>query len=928
MSSPEPSLRGRTAECARLDELIAGLKPGACQVLVLRGEAGVGKTALLDYVVARTEKFRRIGVSGVESDMELAYAGLQQLCAPLLEHVDALPAPQCEALDVAFGRGAGDTPDRFLVGLAVLSLLAAAAEIRPLVAVVDDAQWLDQVSLQTLAFVARRLLAEPVALLFAVRDHPELLAGLPDLTVNGLSDDDARALLDSVMLARLDPRVRDRVIAETRGLPLAILEVPRSVSAAELSGGFWIAGKRSSPAAVEQTYVRRIRSLPDTTQRLLLLAAAEPVGDAALFLRAAGLMGIPISELAPAEADGLIEFGPRMRFHHPLIRSAAYRAGDLLHRRDVHRVLADATDPQTDPDRRAWHAALAAAGPDDEIAAELERSAARAQSRGGVAAAATFLERATTLTADPTLRAARALAAAQAKSDAADAAAAHELLAIAELGDLPPLQQALVARLRAQMQFVRSRSGDSGAPAVADTAPPLLEAARTLQRLDDHSSRESYLETIAALMYAGRAADPAALTRAADAALAAMAQVTDRLRPVDLLLQGTAERITGGPGAGTDTLGRAVAAMRAQADDDVAVGRWLRVPAFPILQESAAHELWDPQAVRHLATAAVRHARGSGALAGLPRALAYRAGVHLMAGEFAAAEQLLGEASSIAAATAARSPVRYHEVMLAAWRGDVAEAAKLIDSLTAEAVPRGEGRLQGLLGYAAAVLYNGQGRYEDAFTAAHECCAYPDLGFHGWCAFELVEAATRTGAGDVARDAVARLEVSATAGESDWGLGVLAAARAMTSDGAAADALFGEAVERLGRTDIVVHQARARLQYGEWLRRANRRTAARRELTAAHDLFTAMGARGFAERTRRELVATGEKVRAPAARTGGELTAQEAQIAGLAAEGMTNSEIGASLFISAHTVEWHLRKVFAKLGISSRRQLRTTAFAP
>ncbi|KGI68010.1 AAA family ATPase [Mycolicibacterium rufum] len=929
MSSSEPSLRGRTAECALLDELIAGVRPGACQVLVLRGEAGVGKTALLDYVAARTEKFRRIGVSGVESDMELAYAGVQQLCAPLLGHLDTLPTPQREALDVAFGLGVGETPDRFLVGLAVLSLLAAAAEEQPLVAVVDDAQWLDQVSLQTLAFVARRLLAEPVALLFAVRDHPELLAGLPELAVNGLSDDDARALLDSVMLARLDPRVRDRVIAETRGLPLAILEVPRSVSAAELSGGFWIAGKRSSPAAVEQTYVRRIRSLPESTQWLLLLAAAEPVGDAAVFLRAAGRMNIPIAELAPAEADGLIDFGARMRFHHPLIRSAAYRAADLLDRREAHRVLADATDPQTDPDRRAWHAAQAAAGPDDEIAAELERSAARAQSRGGVAAAATFLERAATLTADPALRGGRALAAAQAKSDAADDAAAHDMLTIAELGQLSPLQQALVARLRAQMQFVRSRSRENGAPAVAATAPLLLDAARTLERLDDSSSRESYLEAIAALVYAGRAADPAALTAAAEAALTAMSQVSGEMRPVDLLLQGLAERVTGGVGAGTDTLGRALAAMRAQADsDEVAVGRWLRAPGFLILQESAAHERWDRDAAQHLATAAVRHARSSGALSGLPRALAYRAGVHVLAGEFAAAEQLLGEAASIAAATSAAAPVRYHEVQLAAWRGDVAEATALIDGLRADAVLRGEGRLEGLLGYAAALLYNGQGRYQEAFTAARDGCAYEDLGLHRLCSLELIEAATRTDAVDAARDAVAWLEISSGAGESDWGLGVLAAARAMTSEGETADALFREAVERLGRTDVATHLARTRLQYGEWLRRANRRTDARRELTAAHDLFTGMGARGFAERTRRELVATGEKVRNPAARSGAELTAQEAQIAGLVAEGMTNSEIGAALFISAHTVEWHLRKVFAKLGISSRRQLRTTSFAP
>ncbi|PRC46160.1 LuxR family transcriptional regulator, partial [Mycobacterium sp. ITM-2017-0098] len=313
----------------------------------------------------------------------------------------------------------------------------------------------------------------PVALVFGVRDHPELLAGLPELVVDGLSDADARELLDSVMLAGMDPRVRDRIIAETRGLPLAILEVPRSISAAELAGGFWISGKRSSPAAVEHGYVRRIQSLPPATQRLLLLAAAEPLGDAALFLRAAALLQIPIDALGPAEADELIEFGPRMRFRHPLIRSAAYRAADLAERRAAHRALAESTDEKTDPDRRAWHAAQAASGPDDGVAADLEASAQRAQCRGGIAAAATFLERSTALTADSALRAARALAAAQAKRDAADTDSAHELLAIAELGDLSAAQRAYVFRLRAQMEFVRSRSGEAGAPAIADTAPPL-----------------------------------------------------------------------------------------------------------------------------------------------------------------------------------------------------------------------------------------------------------------------------------------------------------------------------------------------------------------------------------------------------------------------------------------------------------------------
>lgn len=923
----EVPLRGREAERKTLDDLIAGVGPGSSQVLVLRGEAGAGKTALLDYLVERAREHHLVQIAGVESDMELAYAGLQQLCAPLLAHLDVLAEPQRHALEVAFGREVGAPPDRFLVGLAVLSLLAAAAAARPLVCVIDDAQWLDQVTVQTLAFVARRLLAEPVALVFAVRDSPELLQGLPELTVSGLSDADARELLESVMVGGMDPRVRDRIVAETRGLPLAILEVPRSISAAELSGGFWISGKRSSPAAVEKGFVRRIHALPEKTQLLLLVAAAEPIGDAGLFLGAAAQLGVSIDALAPAEADGLIVFGPQMRFRHPLIRSAAYRAADLADRRAAHRALADATDAMTDPDRRAWHAAQAAAGPDETIAADLERSAQRAQQRGGVAAAATFLERATALTADPGMRGTRALAAAQAKRDAADASAAHALLSIAETSDVSPLQQAQVARLRAQMDFVRSRSGETGAPRVAETAAALLDAARRLERVDDYSSRECYLESIAALIYAGRLADPVALQQVAEAALAALAHTAGDLRPVDLLLKGMAQRITGGLRAGADTLRAALAGMRHQADTDPpAVGRWLRVPGFPILQESAAHELWDEQTVRHLSTTAVNHARDAGALAGLPRALTYRAGVHLLSGEFAQAGQLLGEAASITEATAGRSPVRYHSVLLAAWRGDSATAGHLVDTAADDGTLRGEGRLHGLTRYASAVLNNGLARYDEAFAAARVACNHLDLGFHGWCLYELVEAATRSGEDNAAKEAVARLEGSAGVSGTDWGLGVLASAQAMRAADDTADGLFTEAVERLSRTPIAVHLARTRLLYGEWLRRANRRTDARRELAAAHDAFDRMGAQGFAERARRELAATGEKVRRQQTRTGGELTAQEAQIARLAAEGLTNQEIGAQLFISSHTVEWHLRKVFPKLGVTSRRQLRALSF--
>src|SRR5262245_3680743 len=880
---PGPRLRGRVSECETLRHLISTVRSGSCQVLVLRGEAGVGKTALLEYVSELASGFRYVHVAGVQSDMELAFAGLQQLCAPLLNHLDELPEPQREALNVAFGRGVGVTPDRFLVGLAVLSLMAAAANDGPLLCIIDDAQWLDEVSVQTLAFVARRLLAEPVALVFAARERgAEALAGLPELPITGLSDGDARELLESVMVGGIDPRVRDRIVMETRGVPLAILEVPRSASATELAGGFWISGKRSSAAAIEDGFVSRIQSLPDATQRLLLLAAAEPVGDAGLFLRAAAQLGIPVGALAPAEAAGVIEFGPRMRFHHPLMRSAAYRAADLTERRAIHRALAEATDPQSDPDRRAWHAANAAAGPDDAVAAELERSADRAQSRGGIAAAAAFLERATTLTADPARRGARALAAAQAKRDAAAPSAAYELLGIAELAPLSDLQRAQVLRLRAQMEFVRSRGGDAGASPVDATARQLLNAAKQLEDLDNYAALESYAETIAAGLYAGRLGEPGALQDAAEAALSAVSRLAEVPRTIDLLLKGMAERILGGANAGAGPLRVALDAMcKLAQSNDLQIRRWM-VPAFPVLQESAAHDLWDDAIVHQLSTAVVRQARDAGALDVLPRALVYRAGVHLLAGEFATAATLIEEANSISASTDHLAPVRYHSLLLAAWRGDPAEAVGLIEAAAADGIARGEGRVLGLTGYAAAVLYNGLGRYDEAVAGAREACRYEDLGFHGVCLFEMIEAASRTGDKETAASAVQRFEEHAEATGTDWRLGALANARALVADDDRAEDLYTEAIERLQRTRVVVHLARTHLHYGEWLRRVNRRIDARRHLTEAHEKFTRMGAQGFAERARRELVATGEKVRKQPVTSGAELTAQEAQIARLA----------------------------------------------
>ncbi len=914
-------LRGRAAECEALRAVVSTVKSGSHQVLVLRGEAGAGKTALLSYVSELASGFRCVQVAGVESDMELAFAGLQQLCAPLMDRFDELPQPQREALNVAFGRGVGPTPDRFLVGLAVLSLMAAATTDQPLLCMVDDAQWLDQVSLQTLSFVARRLLAEPVALILAARDRgAQALAGLPELTVNGLSDRDARELLSSLVPGPIDERVQDRIIAETRGIPLALLEVPRNHSAVELASGFGNLTVHRSAGQLEQSFVRRIESLPADTRRLLLVAAAEPVGDAALFLRAAATLGIPVDALAPAEAAGVIEFGPRMRFHHPLIRSAAYRAADLADRRAIHRALAEVTDAQLDPDRRAWHAANAVAGPDDDIAAALETSAVRAQARGGIAAAAAFLERATALTMDPARRVSRAIAAAQANGDAAAPAAADDLLAIAELGSMSDFQRGQVARLRAQMNFARNRGGDTSAPRLAGPASQLVEAARQLETHDDDLARETYLEALAATMYAGRLGEADALAAAAGAAQAAVGQAPESRQPMDLLLGALADRMAGGV---TDQLRTTVELLCGQPNTQVQ--RWMSL-AFPVVQETAAAELWDDAIYHQLADDIVRHARDAGALSILPRALAYQARAHVLAGEFTTATTVIEEAAAISTATG-HAPLKYDALLLTAWRGIPDDAVGLIEAAAAEGNTRGEGRLLGLAGYAGAVLHNGLGRYDQAFSAAREACEYEDLGFYGWCLIELIEAAAHTEERATAQRALRQLEERAGASATDWGLGVLASSRALLTDDQAAESLFLEAIERLERTRIVVHSARAHLRYGEWLRRLNRRLDARRHLTEAHAMLTRMGANAFAERARRELVAIGEKVRKQAVTSGSELTAQEAQIARLAAQGLTNQEIGTQLFISTHTVEWHLRKVFVKLGITSRRQLRTVSWA-
>jgi DNA-binding CsgD family transcriptional regulator/tetratricopeptide (TPR) repeat protein len=906
--APRHALRGRDNECDALDRLLEEVRAGQSQVLVLRGEPGAGKSALLEYVEKGASGCRVVRAAGIEYEMELAYAGLHLLCAPVLDLRERLPEPQRDALETAFGLSAKAPPDRFVVGLAVLGLLSEAAEEQPLVCVVDDAQWLDKASALTISFVARRLHAESVALVFAVREPSETreLDGLPELGLGGLGASDARALLDSVWPGRLDEAVLNRVVAEARGNPLALLELPRALTPAQLAGGFGLPDSTPVASRIEQSFLRRLESLPGDTRRLLLTAAAEPVGDATLLWRAADGLGLRADAAGPAQTAGLIDFGAIVRFRHPLVRSAVYQAAPVPDRREVHLALAEATDPELDPDRRAWHRARAASGLDEGLADELERSAGRAQARGGIAAAAAFLERAAELTPDPTRRGRRALSAAQAKFESGAAEPAQELLSAAERCPLEGLDRARLARLRAQIAFALRRGSD---------APPLLlDAARQLEPFDGGSARDAYLEALGAAIFAGRLNGPVGPGEVAAAARNAPPG-RQPPRPTDLLLDGLATRYADGYVAGLTPLRRALGAFgQDSGTDEDDLRHWFWLPWL------VAGDLWDDEMWDELSTRAVRVARNSGALNVLPLALTYRAAVHLHAGEFAASSALTEEADAITEATG-NAPVKYWSLVLTAWRGVEADALGLMSWGLENTTERGEGRGIGGWGYATAVLYNGLGRYEEALAGARAGCEYDDLGIVGFCLVELVEAAARSGAQEEAAAALRRLEERADGAGTNWALGVRAWARALLSDDQDAEALHREAIERLEHTRVRVHLARAHLVFGEWLRRENRRVDAREQLRTAHEIFSRAGALAFADRAGRELSATGETARTRTDETRSVLTPQETQIARLARDGLSNPEIGAQLFISPRTVQYHLRKVFQKLDITSRNQL-------
>jgi DNA-binding CsgD family transcriptional regulator len=902
-------LLGRESERRQLGALARDVRQGRSRSLVVRGEAGIGKTALLAYLVGSAPDMTVVRAAGVESEMELPYASLHQLCASLLDRLARLPAPQRQALEIVFGLSSGPAPDQFLVGLSVLTLLSEVGDERPLLCVVDDAQWLDNASALTLAFVARRLRADPVGIVFAAREPGDELAQLPELEVRGLIEGDARALLSSLAGFRLDRAVRDRIVAETHGNPLALIELPGGLTTTELAGGFGLLVAQDAgdlAGRIEEGFVRRLEPLADDARRVLLVAAAEPLGDPLLLERAAERFGIGREAADVAEAHGLLAIGERVTFRHPLVRSAVYRCAEAEDRRAVHSALAEVTDREADPDRRAWHLAAAAAWPDEQVASELERSAGRAEERGGLAAAAAFLQRAVTLTDDPARRAERALAAAQASLGAGAIDAARDLLTAAEVGPLDQLQRARLDLLRAEVKYSESRGSE--APAL------LLRAAGTLGPLDPKVARETYLDAWSAALFAGRLANTCGLHEVSREALAAP-RPAGPPRPSDLLLEGFARAFTDGRSAAAPVLARAARGFAGSGVSTEEVLRW------GWLATAAAVMVWDYETCLAVATRGVRLAREAGAMTVLVVSANVMTQALVLGGEFGKAALLVAEADNVTEATGTQV-APYGALVLAGLQGRHAAATELIDGSITAFTAGEQGTAVQYAHWARSLLLNGLGRHPEALTAAAQASEdTPELFVAVWAAVELLEAAVRSDEPKAANRAFERIVAATAVAPTDWSLGILARSRALLSGGVAADELYREAIDRLSRTRLHPELARAHLLYGEWLRRGRRRLDAREQLRAAYDRFSSIGMEAFAERTRRELLATGEHVNKRTVASRDDLTAQEQQVARLARDGLSNHEIGARLFLSQHTVAYHLRKVFSKLEITSRSQL-------
>ncbi len=899
---------GRGSEARQLETLFSDDQPSGSRVLVLRGEPGIGKTDLLEFAVSLAGGRRVVRTVGVESEAEFAFAALQQLCSSSLDLLEQLAAPLREALSVAFGLMSGAAPERFLVGLATLSLFSKMADKRPFICVVDDAQWLDQESAQVLAFVARRLVSEPIVMLFATRKHHDELAGLPELVVHGLEDEEAAELLSSVVPTLVSPSVRRRIISETQGNPLALLELPRGLTPIELAVGFGASVDVPLPRRIEDTFGSRIRQLPVETQRLLLLAAAEHLGDAAKVWRAAEILGIAKEAAVPADEAELLDIGNEVRFRHPLVRSAAYRLAPKRERRLVHQALAAATDPARDPDRHAWHMAAAAAWPDESVAQELERSAGRAQQRGGCAAAAALLERSADLTPDQGTRAFRRLLACGAYLQAGVIGRAEELLEMTRGQLVDPAAQAQAMRVEGALRFVEGRGGD--------TPTLLFGAAIATRKLDHGLANEAMMEALEAAMWAGHLTSGTTLVDVARA-VRSWSDPEEPATTAALLLRGYSDRLTSSYPAPVHWWRGAV---KAGADD--ASGS-TRLQLLGMLW-NATGDMLDFESHMAMACERVRQAREEGAFAALPIALVCLAWSELLAGRTEVAEALNAEGTSIAGSTGAPEFPGAHGIVrlgILAWRGRDVEAVQLAEEVIREAVRQGQGMTVKIVDFALALLDLGHGRYEQARKHALAVYGADPLYVGSMSLADLVEAAWRSDDADSAKLALERLAERAEASRAPWALGLLARCLAVTAPDEEAEPHYLEALQQLGRSGVRCDLARAHLLYGEWLRRRRRRTEARGQLRAAYDIFLETGAGGFAHRAEAELLASGEHARQRVVHAHIDLTPQELEVAQRAAEGGSNGEIAAQLYISPHTVSYHLRKVYAKLGVRSRGQL-------
>ena len=903
------ALIGREVELAAIAGHLEAARDGMSAALVIQGEAGVGKTALLRHVADTVGDFQVASVSGHESEVDLGFATLHRLLQPFTDAVQHLPAPQLNALSTAFGLREGTPPDAFMVGLATLTLLTDVAGSRPVLAVIDDVQWIDAASLSVLTFVARRLHADSVAMLFGLRTTDIPLGatdGLEVLTIGGLARADARRLLESAPEAPFVPHVVERLIDEAGGNPLTLLELGRELSREQREGTRPLPDHLPIGADIEARYLTRVRALPQATQDLLLVAAAEPSEPEAVW-HAAHLLGIDADEgvMTPALDAQLVSAGHAVEFRHPLVRSAIYQGARPSERRQAHKLLASAIG-DSQPDRQAWHRAAAAVGPDAEIADALELAAGRARNRGGRLAEVTFLDRSAQLTPEAGTSARRFLDAAYAAQLAGATTLATSLVERAEATDPDGLEAAHVLRLHGLLELAGGQFGDS--------TRKLFAAARSFAPHDHALARETLLETFNSLAMIGRyVREPAA---AEVAAFALSLPGGDPDAPTEMLLRGWSLLFVDERDQGVALLRRALDAFVHQGEHRDEAARWT------LLATLAARELWEDDTFVAVAANNVRRARELGDLMNLEIALLSLAAGHVHGGRLAEADACYTEVRLLKRAIAGSADLNEAaDLQYRAWRGhdeDLRTTARAIYEFS-DAIGFDSGVCIAQLALTTVEL--SEGRYEAALEAAQTTIGGINPGIECRALGEIVEAAERSGHREIAEEAFDRIAPSLISSQTDWGLGVLARLRGILASDEDAEAWFMEALERLGRAGIVPDLARTHLLYGEWLRRQGRRTEARDQLRTAHDLFTSIRADGYAERARRELLATGERARRRTADTANDLTPQELQVARLAAEGLTNREIAAQLFLSASTVEYHLHKTFRKLDITSRHQL-------